>query len=252
MARIVEVTYRVALSDYLRFFAKVKEGPDECWLWTGSTTEVEPGRFYGYMFYNGRLIPAHRAAYDMFIGRILDGYVVDHLCGNGLCVNPDHLEAVTESENCRRGLRWTKAKRDAARQTFCQRGHAMSGLNLYIWRDSNGREHRTCKACAALRKRRYQQMSGLRPADGETRPGPLAPDAEWEVLSEFCQSQMPPQPPLFGDHGSVELFPADSGDVSDSGDSAPRPSGEPPQDEHAFGPVRQKSVSSDFGLRSSD
>jgi hypothetical protein len=46
---------------------------------------------------------AHRFAYLEFVGPIPDGLVLDHLCRNKKCVNPDHLEPVTNAENLRRG-----------------------------------------------------------------------------------------------------------------------------------------------------
>lgn len=53
---------------------------------------------------NGRWCPdtAHRVSYELFVGPIPEGYDVDHLCGQPLCVRPSHLEAVTPSENRRR------------------------------------------------------------------------------------------------------------------------------------------------------
>src|SRR5699024_8695531 len=45
---------------------------------------------------------AHRASYLAFIGDIQRPLQVDHLCHNTICVNPAHLEAVTELENMRR------------------------------------------------------------------------------------------------------------------------------------------------------
>lgn len=58
----------------------------------------------------GRFALAHRVAYEEQYGPIPDGMEIDHLCGNRDCVNPDHLEAVSHTENMRRG-RGTKLVR---------------------------------------------------------------------------------------------------------------------------------------------
>lgn len=39
----------------------------------------------------------------MFNGWLPEGMVLDHKCKNPACVNPKHLEPVSQSENCRRG-----------------------------------------------------------------------------------------------------------------------------------------------------
>ena len=93
-----------------RFTEKYIVQPDGCWLWT-STTAGSTAR-YGYFTWNGRKRPAHIFAYEHFVGPIPAGLEIDHQCQNKLCVNPDHLEAVTHAVNrerskllvCRRGL----------------------------------------------------------------------------------------------------------------------------------------------------
>jgi hypothetical protein len=93
------------------------------------------------LFVNGSgYIKAHRFSYKLYKGRIPAGYVVDHLCQNKLCVNPDHLEAVTSEVNIMRGHHPTTINRD---KTHCIRGHPLRGQNL-MHRYDGGRECRTC------------------------------------------------------------------------------------------------------------
>lgn len=93
---------RVALADRLERWS-IPEPNSGCVLWLGALTWDG----YGYIglrdaagkAYNVR---AHRAAYELRVGPIRDGLVIDHLCRVRCCINPDHLEVVTQHENLRR------------------------------------------------------------------------------------------------------------------------------------------------------
>lgn len=50
-----------------------------------------------------RTYRAHRWYYEQAHGPIPDGLTLDHLCSQRACVNPDHMESVSLSENIRRG-----------------------------------------------------------------------------------------------------------------------------------------------------
>lgn len=70
-----------------------------CWLWLGAVNEHQ----YGVRCLPaGKKTKAHRISYEMAKGPIPDGLVIDHLCRMKCCVNPDHLEAVTQSINVTR------------------------------------------------------------------------------------------------------------------------------------------------------
>jgi hypothetical protein len=66
---------------------------------------------------------AHRAAYEEAYGPIPNGLVIDHLCRNKQCSNPEHLEAVTQRVNALRG---TSPAAISARKKTCQKGHPFS------------------------------------------------------------------------------------------------------------------------------
>ncbi|MEX2984566.1 HNH endonuclease signature motif containing protein [Streptomyces sp. C36] len=129
-----------------RFLDKVTRTDDGCWEWTGS---IKPSG-YGQVRVGDRVRSAHRVAYELAHGEIPDGLVIDHLCRRRNCVRIDHLEAVTQRINVRRGI---SAAAHRARQTHCCRGHAFDAANTYV--APNGtRKCRRCRAAAQNRARR--------------------------------------------------------------------------------------------------
>lgn len=69
-----------------------------CWEWQ----RVRDRDGYGITHFGGKRVRAHRLSYEAHIGPIPAGLTIDHLCRNTCCVNPLHLEAVTNEENVRR------------------------------------------------------------------------------------------------------------------------------------------------------
>jgi hypothetical protein len=123
------------VSDLDRFFnsvVKVTYGEWECWEWQKYCDEWGYGLFYAKNRRNKPkcMVRVHRWSYEQFVSRIPDGMVIDHLCRNACCVNPQHLEPVTNLENIRRG--WT------ANKIVCKYGHLLSGDNVRIM-NSGGR-----------------------------------------------------------------------------------------------------------------
>lgn len=106
-----------------------------CWLWTGYIADTGYGQFA-----SGHTRLAHRISYQLVVGPIPEGLQIDHLCRVRHCVNPLHLEPVTQRENLLRGE--TITARNAAK-THCPRGHAYTAENTYV-RPRGSRECRTC------------------------------------------------------------------------------------------------------------
>jgi hypothetical protein len=91
------------------FWSKVDQsgGPDACWPWLGKINRGGYGEYRqrgsrASLRYSWR---AHRVAFELVIGPIPSGLVIDHLCRMRACVNPGHMEPVTHLENLRRGKR---------------------------------------------------------------------------------------------------------------------------------------------------
>lgn len=128
-------------SDLRRFLDKVRKG-DSDWLWTGA---INKGG-YGNFWLAGRYVSAHRVAYRHYVGEIPEGLTIDHLCRVRHCVNPEHLEAVTNRTNLLRGNGFAGR---FARTTQCPKGHLYDAANTRIGACGS----RYCRACDALAHR---------------------------------------------------------------------------------------------------
>lgn len=141
-----------------RFWSKVnRRGDDDCWYWTGTIEATGYGQFYtGAM---PRIVKAHRFAYELLVGVIPDGLVLNHTCHDPAsctlrnqcphrrCVNPAHLELVTPLVNTLRSGGITAAEH---RRDTCIHGHPLSGANLIV-RPDGSRRCRECKNESARR-----------------------------------------------------------------------------------------------------
>lgn len=126
-----------------RFWSKVDK-TETCWLWRGALT----GQGYG-QFHVGpgkRTCGAHQMAYMLATGSEPTlGMQLDHLCRNRCCVNPAHLELVTQRINLLGGIGPSALN---ARATHCRHGHVFSSENTYVRvNPKTGRSHRSCRTC---------------------------------------------------------------------------------------------------------
>lgn len=133
----------------INFWNRVdKDTESGCWIWGGATDR----HGYGSVTINYKRHKAHRLAFELLKGPLIVGMSLDHLCRNPSCVNPDHLEQVTQLENVRRGdAMWVNGLRNA-QKTHCKKGHAYTADNTY--RPKNG--GRACRKCQSIWQREYQ------------------------------------------------------------------------------------------------
>lgn len=129
-----------------RFWDKVVVADDGCWVWQGAKI-----RGYALFSRDGYKL-GHRYAYAMANGGIPRKMVCDHLCRNPSCVNPNHIEAVTNAVNTLRGASGLRGKDlPPNKEAACVRGHPRTEENTMIRKDGQ----RECLVCHRERMRVY-------------------------------------------------------------------------------------------------
>jgi hypothetical protein len=117
---------------------------------------------YGRVAYDGVARMAHRVAYELNIAPVKKGLVLDHLCRDRSCINPNHLEQVTQSENILRGDHPKLNAEKFKNQTHCKYGHSLKNNRYERMRvdPKNGKTYiqRRCKTCV---KERYARSKAV-------------------------------------------------------------------------------------------
>jgi hypothetical protein len=131
-------------------FMSIVEFDDEtgCWNWPMHRVSNSG---YGLFGFDGGIVLAHRFSAQFTKGLRGLPFVVDHLCSNPRCVNPSHLEEVTQSENVKRGIARAGPKE---RATHCKRGHPFDDNNTFRLTGA-----RWCRTCATATKLRWQRAN---------------------------------------------------------------------------------------------
>lgn len=125
------------MTDYQRYREHIrKHSTDDdkgCWIWNRCTNGKYP--LHGLRKQESRY--AHRLSWRAFNEkRIEPGLVINHTCRNSLCVNPEHLEVVTQQYNVQIGIVGNFAT-----------GRCVMGHQLVIRSDGRGR----CRECQRQR-----------------------------------------------------------------------------------------------------
>lgn len=107
-----------------KFWSRVKipthsHWKGHCWGWLGAVTSDVPrvegggwGGGYGCLTVDNVWWRAHRYIWTLIYGEIPEDRVIGHTCDNRLCVNPSHLELITQSENTKHSWERTRNKEE--------------------------------------------------------------------------------------------------------------------------------------------
>ncbi len=131
------------MSDWGRFQQYVRLNPNGCLDWVGTLRNG-----YGSFWFRGENIGAHRFSYLFHHSEIPEGYHIHHKCHNKICVNIEHLEALTPKAHLLLGDTF---QRRNSLKTHCPKGHPLSGLNI-VKRKQGWRE---CNECSKIRHRKW-------------------------------------------------------------------------------------------------
>jgi hypothetical protein len=130
-----------------RVLNRITMTDEGCWEFQGC--RLKSG--YGRVGWNGRLWLTHRVTYTFLVGEIHPDLEIDHLCENKPCCNPEHLQAVTRSENLRRGSQWHHIVEREAGKDYCPLGHPYDAANTYV----TAQGHRQCRECKRIAGHKY-------------------------------------------------------------------------------------------------
>lgn len=139
---------------------------DGCWVWMGAINSWGYSNVYLGGWPEPRYGSGHRALYELLVAPVPEGMTLDHRCHTDdkscpggktclhrRCVNPGHLEVVTNEVNIGRG-RWQPVLN--AQKIGCDSGHLFDEENTY-WH--NGKRHcRICRKAANQRSRQKQKV----------------------------------------------------------------------------------------------
>lgn len=134
-----------------RFWSKVSVSRAGCWVWLAALKPDGYGQFWSM----GKMRGVHRFAYEALVAEIPSGLVTDHLCRVRNCVNPAHMEIVTNHENILRG---DGPAGKCARKTHCSRGHEYTEENtMRTFPPLRPNGFRICRKCHNARNREYRR-----------------------------------------------------------------------------------------------
>jgi len=164
--RITHIPNGLAVSIMETIAAQVREDENGCWIWQGQLDRSGYGKTRFRLGGSRRCTGAHRAAWLAMRGDIPADLNIDHLCKVTSCVNPYHMEPVTNSVNVKRGDHSAKKGRSGRRpgkpMDACARHGRQDG---YMFTRRDGYVTYVCRICRkarvnAFRLRRASMPTG--------------------------------------------------------------------------------------------
>lgn len=140
--------------DHISFLSRIRVDNSGCWIWISGKRKSG----YGYFYHNSKQLCSHRVSFSIFVRSPSEHLVIDHICRNRLCVNPDHLREVTVEENSTENSICPIAINK--QKEICKHGHGLSDAYIGSRKRKNGTfgVRRTCRICTINNQRKIRNM----------------------------------------------------------------------------------------------
>lgn len=147
---------KIPFFDHFKFLSKISIDMDtNCWTWKGEVSKIHG---YGRFYVNKKQYVSHRGSYDLFCNIKSLENVIDHVCMNKKCVNPDHLREVSIRTNTLENSRCPSVEK--LNKKKCVAGHSLSDeSNLIITYGKLGGARRNCRECKRISQRKWYYRS---------------------------------------------------------------------------------------------
>ena len=137
---------RLSEAELSRFVSKVVR-VDNCLLWAGTLDY----HGYGVFWLNGKMVKAHKIAYNHVFGEVKAGNIIHHVCATRHCVNPEHLTEVEIQNhhltfNVRKG-----SDHHNGGKVHCVNNHLYTIETTRIETDKYGQTRRRCRLCDKIK-----------------------------------------------------------------------------------------------------
>jgi hypothetical protein len=146
------LTITLTKNEETRILSKITINPvTKCWNWNAAKDSFG----YGHVNIRGRIYRTHRLFYAWKIGDLPSAKygkgvpILDHLCKNTSCCNPNHMELVSQSINLERGKGIGSINK---RKTHCIHGHLLPEAREKYGKGKLGRRCIICRRRNSMRR----------------------------------------------------------------------------------------------------